>query len=110
MAVLRVNHGRAARTIADQLQNDFLVLGAIVMVSARRMLHEAAGLDRHRCIRIKSIARPRPPRALDYNGVPVIVTYHPAYLLRDPRQKRLVWEDMQKVMEKLGLEIPKTAE
>ncbi len=28
-------------------------------------------------------------------GIPVIVTYHPAYLLRSPQQKRLAWEDLQ---------------
>jgi len=38
-----------------------------------------------------------------YNGIPVMPTYHPAYLLRNPQDKRLVWEDMQKIMEELGL-------
>lgn len=28
-------------------------------------------------------------------GIPVIVTYHPAYLLRSPQQKRLAWEDLR---------------
>jgi DNA polymerase len=28
-------------------------------------------------------------------------TYHPAYLLRNPKDKWLVWDDAQKVMEKL---------
>ena len=27
-------------------------------------------------------------------GIPVVVTYHPAYLLRSPSQKRKVWEDL----------------
>ena len=35
----------------------------------------------------------------DYYGVKVMPTFHPAYLLRDPRKKREVWEDMQMVME-----------
>jgi uracil-DNA glycosylase len=34
----------------------------------------------------------------DYNGIPVMVTYHPAYLLRNPSAKKQVWEDMQKIM------------
>jgi DNA polymerase len=34
-----------------------------------------------------------------YEGTPVMVTYHPAYLLRNPADKKKVWEDMQKVME-----------
>ena len=38
---------------------------------------------------------------------PVLVTYHPSYLLRNPSitEKRKVWEDLLKVMERLGLEI-----
>ncbi len=31
----------------------------------------------------------------DYNGIKLIPTYHPAFLLRNPYSKRLVWEDMQ---------------
>ena len=33
-----------------------------------------------------------------YAGVPLMPTYHPAYLLRHPEDKRAVWEDMQKIM------------
>lgn len=38
-----------------------------------------------------------------YEGVPLMPTFHPAYLLRNPRDKKLVWEDIQLVMEKLGM-------
>ncbi len=38
-----------------------------------------------------------------YQGIPLMPTFHPAYLLRNPRDKRLVWEDIQQVMAKLGL-------
>jgi uracil-DNA glycosylase len=39
------------------------------------------------------------------------VTYHPAFLLRDPRQKGEAWKDLQMVMKELGLKAPqKTAE
>ena len=34
------------------------------------------------------------------------VTYHPAYLLRDPRQKKEAWQDLQMVMRYLGLATP----
>jgi uracil-DNA glycosylase family 4 len=34
------------------------------------------------------------------------VTYHPAYLLRDPRQKKETWKDLQMVMRFLGLPMP----
>jgi DNA polymerase len=40
----------------------------------------------------------------DYNGVPVIVTYHPAAILRNPAYKRPTWDDMQVVMRFLGLD------
>ncbi len=38
-----------------------------------------------------------------YRGIPVMSTYHPAFLLRSPDMKRPVWEDLQKVMARLGL-------
>jgi len=37
-----------------------------------------------------------------WQGIPVMPTYHPAFLLRNPNMKRPVWEDMQKVMEHLN--------
>jgi uracil-DNA glycosylase family 4 len=37
---------------------------------------------------------------------PLMPTYHPAYLLRSPGEKRKAWEDLMKVMEFLGLPIP----
>jgi uracil-DNA glycosylase len=44
-------------------------------------------------------------------GTKLAVTYHPAFLLRDPRQKGEAWKDLQMVMKYLGLEPPKkTAE
>jgi len=39
----------------------------------------------------------------EWEGIPVMPTYHPAYLLRTPAAKRVVWEDLQRVMERLGL-------
>ena len=38
-----------------------------------------------------------------YEGIPVMPTYHPAYLLRHPEAKRGAWEDLQKVMARLKL-------
>jgi uracil-DNA glycosylase len=38
-------------------------------------------------------------------GARLAVTYHPAYLLRDPRQKGEAWKDLQRVMKFLGLPI-----
>ncbi len=39
-------------------------------------------------------------------SIPVMPTYHPAYLLRNPAEKRKTWEDMQSVMAQLGLPLP----
>jgi uracil-DNA glycosylase len=36
-------------------------------------------------------------------GTKLIITYHPAYLLRDPRQKKEAWADLQIAMHELGL-------
>jgi uracil-DNA glycosylase family 4 len=38
----------------------------------------------------------------EFQGIPVLPTYHPAFLLRTPEQKRTVWEDLQLVMARLG--------
>jgi uracil-DNA glycosylase len=39
----------------------------------------------------------------DFRGTRLAVTYHPAFLLRDPRQKGEAWKDLQMVMRELGL-------
>ena len=41
-----------------------------------------------------------------YRGMSLIVTYHPAFLLRDPRQKKEAWADLQIAMKELGLKAP----
>lgn len=41
-----------------------------------------------------------------YQQIPVMPTYHPAYLLRNPEEKRVVWEDIQEVLKRLGWPIP----
>jgi uracil-DNA glycosylase len=42
----------------------------------------------------------------DYRGTPVLVTYHPAYLLRNPSSKREVWEDMKALLARMGRPVP----
>jgi len=42
----------------------------------------------------------------DFQGTKLMVTYHPAYLLRNPADKRKTWEDMKKVRDFLGLNQP----
>ncbi len=41
----------------------------------------------------------------EYRGIPLIPTYHPAACLRNPSSKKLVWEDIKRVMKQLGLPI-----
>jgi uracil-DNA glycosylase family 4 len=41
----------------------------------------------------------------DYHGIPLMPTFHPAYLLRNPAEKRVVWEDIQTVMKRLGIDV-----
>lgn len=43
---------------------------------------------------------------LEFRGMPLLATYHPAYLLRNPSAKGDVWEDLKKVMAHLGLKPP----
>ena len=38
----------------------------------------------------------------EYEGIPLMPTFHPAYLLRNPSGKRPVWEDMKQVMQRLS--------
>ena len=64
-----------------------VVLGA---VAARFLLQRREGITRLR------------GHWLGYNGIPVMPTFHPSYLLRDPSGKRLAWSDLQQVMKVFG--------
>jgi uracil-DNA glycosylase len=44
-------------------------------------------------------------RVHSFRGAKLIVTYHPAFLLRDPRQKKEAWADLQIAMRELGLKV-----
>jgi DNA polymerase len=45
----------------------------------------------------------------DYQGIPVMPTFHPAYITRNPSRERplkaQVWEDIKEIMKRLGMEI-----
>jgi DNA polymerase len=73
------------------------IIVALGAVATRALLDTAEGITR---LRGKFRA---------YRGIPLLPTFHPAYLLRNPRDKRLVWEDVQQVMARLGLERPRPA-
>jgi uracil-DNA glycosylase family 4 len=42
----------------------------------------------------------------EWEGIPAMPTYHPAYLLRNPRGKKDLWEDMKVVLRLLGRPVP----
>jgi len=42
----------------------------------------------------------------DLGGTPLLVSYHPSYLLRTPGDKTKAWRDLQIVMKRLGLQAP----
>ena len=72
----------------DAIQPEFIV--ALGKVAAQTLL----GTD-------QAISRLR-GRFHDYNGIRLLPTYHPAYLLRSPEKKRDVWEDMKLLMREYG--------
>ena len=45
-----------------------------------------------------------------YEGIDVMPTFHPSYLLSSPLKKREVWADLQQVMSRLGLNSPSTTQ
>jgi len=44
-------------------------------------------------------------RWFTYGSAEVICTYHPSYLLRNPAAKRQVWDDMKRLMARLGVQL-----
>jgi len=42
----------------------------------------------------------------EFRGISLMPTFHPSYLLRNPKAKRDVWEDVKQVMKKLNLPLP----
>ncbi len=63
-------------------------------VAARRLLNTKAPMGRLR------------GQVHDFHGIKVVVTYHPAYLLRNPSAKRQTWEDMKLLLREMGLPVP----
>jgi len=67
------------------------IICALGSVAARALLDTTLSITR---------VRGKPGEFL---GIPVLPTFHPAYLLRNPGEKRLAWEDLKKIMARLGL-------
>jgi uracil-DNA glycosylase len=63
--------------------------------AVKGLFHQAEGITKMR------------GRWLEFDGIAVMPTFHPAYLLRNPPAKREVWEDMKAVLQRLGRPVPK---
>ena len=59
--------------------------------------------------RFYDFSPPRTTEAIEPLECKLAVTYHPAFLLRDPRQKKETWKDLQMVMRYLGLTAPQSS-
>ena len=66
------------------------VIVALGRVSARRLTGSAKSMGALR------------GRWTSLGGIPLLATYHPAYLLRSPIDKRAVWEDLKAVRQRLA--------
>lgn len=78
------------------------LLRQIEMVAPRAIVTLGAVATRALCGDDLSITRVR-GKWRRHGSIPVMPTFHPAYLLYNPAEKRLVWEDIQLVMKELGL-------
>lgn len=74
----------------DLIEPEYLcALGAVAAQTLLRTTQSIGGLRR---------------KLHDYRGIPLLCTYHPAYLLRNPAAKRDVWDDVQILMREMGLQ------
>lgn len=72
------------------------VIVALGTFAAQALLHSREPISRLR------------GRFHDFSGIPLMPTFHPAFLLRNPAMKREVWDDMQAVMQRLGMKRQRT--
>jgi uracil-DNA glycosylase family 4 len=70
------------------------VLVALGRFAVQTLLRDATPISRQR------------GRWRTYEGVRLMPTFHPAYLLRNPAEKKKAWEDLQQVMKDLGKPLP----
>jgi DNA polymerase len=71
------------------------VIVALGKFAAQTLLRESTPISRLR------------GRWAAYEGVPLMPTFHPAYLLRSPEEKKKAWDDLQLVMKELGKSLPR---
>jgi uracil-DNA glycosylase len=71
------------------------VIVALGKFAAQTLLREATPISKLR------------GRWFTYEGVKLMPTFHPAYLLRSPDEKKKAWDDLQRVMKELGKPLPR---
>jgi DNA polymerase len=69
-----------------------LVNPDVIMSLGRIALYILTGNDRLKITAVHG-------RVFDYRGIPLVPTFHPAYLIRNPKDKWLTWNDAQKVLD-----------
>ncbi len=69
----------------------------VALVKPRVILAVGAVAARNLLMRDEAVGRLR-AQEHRYRGIPLLVTYHPAYLLRSPEQKAKAWQDLQKAV------------
>ena len=78
------------------LKGQLAALQPEVIVTLGKFAAQALLRDQTPISRLRGVWR-------EYEGIPLMPTFHPAYLLRSPGEKGKVWGDLQEVMQKLGL-------
>jgi uracil-DNA glycosylase len=89
----RAEESQACRPYLDR-QIDLIqprIIVALGRIAAQNLLHTDAPLARLR------------GKALSYRDIPLVVTYHPAYLLRQPADKRKAWDDLRLARRVMGV-------
>jgi DNA polymerase len=90
----------------DEMATCLPFLGMQIRIISPRVIMTLGRVAAQALLEIKTpISRLR-GRFIDLGGIPLMPTFHPAYLLRNPRDKMLVWADALKVLDKLGREAP----
>lgn len=90
----------------DEIAACFPFLERQIEIISPRIVVSLGKVSAHTLLRIKgniskfSISKVR-GRFYEYRGIPVMPTFHPAYLLRNPKDKWLTWEDAKAVLKKL---------
>jgi uracil-DNA glycosylase len=79
------------------LNRQIAVIGPEVIVALGRISAQTLLRDDTPVSRLRGTWR-------EYRGIPLMPTFHPAYLLRNPAEKKPVWDDLREVMKKLGLQ------